>query len=172
MAMILHISLSQVSTECLVFIDLHILHISLVPAPGVFISLNTDDDDDGPVYQGTELVITCTATVDSAVDTEFNVTIEWSRMLHDNNSSGSGQDDLEDSTFSGSGEELMNRLTISDTNGSGLEYTSTVTISPVDTTDSATYTCTASITPATPDTDYIMTSMDNSTTVNITVKGK
>ena len=133
------------------------------------VSLNTDGDgdgDDGSVYQGTELVITCTATVDSAVDTEFNVDIQWSRMLHDNNSSGSGQDDLQDSTSS----EAV--LTISDTSGSGLEYKSTVTISPVDTTDSATYTCTASITPATPDTDYIIPSMDNSTTVNITVKGK
>ena len=112
------------------------------------VSLNTDDDDDDDsVYQGTELVITCNATVDSAVDTEFDVTIEWSR----------DPAEVMDGSY----------LTISGTIGSGHEYTSTVTISPVNTTDSATYTCTASIT--TPDTDYIIPSNDSE---EITVKGE
>ena len=127
------------------------LRISSVPAPAVSVSLNTDDDgDDGSVYQGTELVITCTAIVNSAVDIEFDVTIEWS----------SDPAEIMDGSY----------LTISGTSGSGHEYTRTVTISPVDTTDSATYTCTASIT--TPDTDYIIPSDEASDSEDITVEGE
>ena len=49
-------------------------YISSVPAPNVLISLDTD----GTVYQGTELVITCTVIVDPAVNTEFDVVMTWS----------------------------------------------------------------------------------------------
>ena len=104
----------------------------------------------GSVYQGTELFITCTATVDSAVDTEVNVNISWA----------SNPEGIMDGSF----------LTFSGISGSGLEYNSTVTISPVNTTDSANYTCTASITP--PDTDYIIPSSATTASVNITVEGK
>ena len=110
------------------------------------VSLNTN----GSVYQGTELVITCNVTVDSAVDTEFNVSIEWS----------SYPAEVMDGSY----------LTISDTSGSDHEYTSTVTISPVNTTDSDIYTCTTSIT--TTDTDYIIPSNEASDSEDITVKGE
>ena len=149
MAMIVWMSTSRVSSKHLIYIVLHMLYISSVPPPAVSVSLNTDDDD-GSVYQGTELVITCNVTVNSAVDTEFNVTIEWSSDPA----------------------EVMNGsyLTISGTSGSGHEYNSTVTISPVNTTDSATYTCTTSIT--TPDTDYIIPSDVANDSEDITVEGE
>ena len=77
-------------------------------------------------------------------------------------------------TWNSSPLEAMNGpyVTITDTSGSGHEYSSTVTISPVDTTDSATYTCTASVTPTTTEGDFIIPSMESSDTVNITVEGK
>ena len=112
------------------------------------VSLNTDDDG-GTVYQGTELVITCNVTVDSAVDTEFYVSISWS----------SDPTEVMDGSF----------LTFSGTSGSGLEYDSTVTISPVNTTNSVNYTCTASINPHTA---YIIPSNEGSASVDITVEGE
>ena len=118
-----------------------IVLMSSVPDPNVLVSLNTNDT----VYQGTELVITCTVTVDSTVDTAYDINMTWS-------SDPAGV--VDGSYFS-----------ISDITGSRQEYSSTVTISPVNTTDSANYTCTASVIAT--DSDY---SMENST-VNITVEG-
>ena len=118
---------------------------SSVPAPAVSVNLNTDGDDS--IYQGTELVITCTVTVDSAVNTMIDVNITWTSEPAD------GQ-----------------YITISDTLSSDMGYISTVTIRPVDTTDSASYTCTASINSII-DTDNIISSNETSDTVNVTVKG-
>ena len=108
--------------------------------------LNTNEDS---VYQGTELIITCTATVDSAVNTRINVNMIWK-----------------------SEPEIMTGqyITISDTSSSGLEYTSTVTIRPVNTTDSGSYTCTVSVNPSSPHTDNITSSMKKKDTVDITVR--
>ena len=123
----------------------YVVYTSSVPPPAVSVSLNTDDT----VFQGTELVITCTVTVDSAVDTGFDVIMTWNSAPL----------------------EAMNGpyVTISNTSGSGHEYSSTVTISPVDTTDSATYTCIARVTPTTtqsgPD-------MGRGRRVNIAVRGE
>ena len=143
------------------------MYISSVPAPEVSVSLSTNDT----VYQGTELVITCTATVDSAVDTGFDITLTWTRepaevMEGSETNSGDG---------SGSGQEytLMSSqyISISGTSGSGHVYTSTVTISPVNTTDSATYTCTASVN-STEGGDGIISSTNSSDTLDITVEGE
>ena len=123
-------------------------YISSVPAPNVSISLNTD----GTVYQGTELVITCTVIVDPAVNTEFDVVMTWS----------SDPPDPMDGPY----------VTITDARGSGHEFTSTVIFSPVDTTDSASYTCTASVTPTASDTDYVTSSMEGRATVDVTVEGE
>ena len=112
------------------------------------VSLNTDDT----VYQGTELIITCTVTVDSAVDTAFHVNLTWSIDPPE--------------TMDGS------YVTITETSGSGHVFTSTVTISPVDITDSASYTCTASITPNITDNDYVISSTESRDTVNVEVKGE
>ena len=109
--------------------------------------LNTNDDS---VYQGTELVITCTTTVDNAVNTRINVNMIWK-----------------------SEPEIMTGqyITISDTSSSGLEYTSTVTIRPVNTTDSGSYTSTVSVSPTSPHTDNIITSsMKKKYTVDVTVR--
>ena len=122
--------------------------ISSVPAPNVLISLNTD----GTVDQGTELVITCTVIVDPAVDTEFDVNITWS----------SDPPDPMDGPY----------VSITDTRGSGREFTSTVIFGPVDTTDSASYTCAASVTPTASDTDYVTSSMEGRDTVDIRVEGE
>ena len=85
-----------------------------VPAPAVSISLNAN----GPVYQGTVLVLSCTATVDSAVNTGFTVDITWTSNIPD--------------TLNGT------YVNITEMSGSGLEFSSTVEFRPVDTTDSAT----------------------------------
>ena len=109
--------------------------------------LNTNEDS---VYQGTELVITCTAAVDTAVNTRINVNMMWSSEPAN----------------------IMNGqyITISETSSSGLEYTSTVTIRPVNTTDSGSYTCTVSVNPTIPHTDNITSSMKKKDTVDITVR--
>ena len=145
------ISLSQVSNKPLLveYSDRNILLYilpSTVPAPPVSVYLNTNEDS---VYQGTELIITCTATVDSAVNTRINVNMMWSSEPA----------------------KIMNGqyITISDTSSSGLEYTSTVTIRPVNTTDSGSYTCTVSVNPTNPHTDNIITSSMKKK--DITVKG-
>ena len=111
--------------------------------------LNTNDDS---VYQGTELVIICTATVDNAVNTRINVNMMWSSKPA----------------------KIMNGqyITINDTSNSGLEYTSTVTIRPVNTTDLGSYTCTVSVSPTSPHTDNIITSgMNEEHMIDITVEG-
>ena len=112
---------------------------SSVPAPNVSVSLNIDDT----VYQGTELIITCTALVMSIDDADFDIALTWTSNPP----------------------EAMTRpyVTITNTSGSGHEYSSTVTISPVDTTDSATYTCTAT---------GSSFSMESSDTVGIEVEGE
>ena len=102
------------------------------------------------MYQGTELVITCTATVDSAVNTGFDVTITWSGEPAE----------VMDGTY----------VTISGTSGSGHLYTSTVTISPVNTTDNLTFTCTASV--ISTEDEYIISSTNNTATMNIEVAGE
>ena len=108
------------------------------------LSLNTDN---GTVYQGTELVIRCTITVDSAVDTEYDINITWSSDP----------------------EHVMNGeyITISKISGSEL---STVTIRPVNSTDSANYNCTARVNAI--DTDCIISSMKNSDTMDIFIESK
>ena len=113
------------------------------------ISPNTSD----PVYQGTVLVLSCTATVDHSVDTNFTVNMTWTSHHEPDSLNG---------TFAN----------ITKTSGSGLEFSRTVEFRPVNTTDSATYTCTASIAPTASDSDYVIASMSNTDTVNITVNGE
>ena len=109
--------------------------------------LNTNEDS---VYQGTELVITCTVTVDTAVNTMINVNMMWSSEPA----------------------KIMNGqyITINETSSSGLEYTSTFTIRPVNTTDSGSYTCTVSVNPTTPHTENITSSMNEEHMIDITVR--
>ena len=123
------------------------MSISSVPAPNVStISFNTDNDT---VYQGTKLVITCTVTKDSAVDTDYDINMTWR----------SDPADVRNGAY----------VNISDTSDMGLLYASTVTIRPVNTTDSANYTCTATV--ITTDSDNIVSSTESSSTLNIKVNG-
>ena len=118
-----------------------------VPAPGVSVTSNTGG---GPAFQGAELVITCTVSVDLAVDTPFTVSLSWS---------------------SEPGEVLNgSNVTISETTESGHEFTSTVTISPVNISDSAQYTCTASVSPS--GTVGVIASSENTDSINVSVEGE
>ena len=63
-------------------------------------------------------------------------------------------------------------VTITNTSGSGDTFTSTVTISPVNTTDTASYTCTARVNPTAIDSDFIISSMESVDTVNVTVESE
>ena len=135
---------------CMCTTCLHVIIISLcpsVPAPAVSVSLNTN----GPVYQGTVLVLSCTATVNSAVNTGFTVDITLTS---------------EPDTLSG------RYVSITETSDSELEFTRAVEFRPVNTTDSATYTCTASIAPTASDSDSVLASTSNTDTVSITVEGE
>ena len=110
-------------------------------------SVNTGS---GPVVQGTELVISCSVSISPAVNTEFNVSITWS------------SDPAE--ALNGS------YVRISEISGSGLEFTRTLSISPVDLSDSAQYSCTASISPGDP--TGVMASNESTDLVNVTVIGE
>ena len=114
-----------------------------VPAPDVAISLSTE----GTIYQGTSLTLTCTATVDTAVNTEFDVNITWSST--------------DAAALSGE------FTTVSDKMGSGHQFTRTVTLSPVNTSG---YTCTATATPTDSD-PAIIPSSEGVASSNITVEG-
>ena len=98
---------------------------------------------DGTVYQGTVLDILCTVSVDSAVDTEVDINITWMR-------------------------NLSNFMNITNTT----KFTSIITFSPVNTTDSAMYTCTASVAPTASDSDDVIPSEVGEDTVTIEVKGE
>ena len=110
-------------------------------------SVNTGD---GPVIQGTQLIINCSVSVNSLVDTEFSVSISWS----------SQPGGMFDRQF----------VTISEITGSGHEFYITVAISPVNLTDSAIYTCTASVCPVNISTGVVASS-EGQDSVNIVVEG-
>ena len=104
----------------------------------------------GPVVQGTELVISCFISTSSAVNTEFGVSITWSSDPPD--------------ALNGS------YVKISEISGSGLEFTRTLSISAVNLTDSALYSCTASISPR--DHTGVMASNESRDSVILTVIGE
>ena len=118
-----------------------------VPPPNVTIAVSADAKE---VYQGTKLVLTCFVSVNSAVNTDYNVDIAWSKN---------------------SFQVLEGQyVTQSETEGSGHEYSRTVTFSPVDTSDNAFYTCTASLSPSL--TGSVISSSETTNTIVITVKSK
>ena len=119
-----------------------------VPAPRVSVSTNAGDD--GPFYRGTQLDIICSISVDASVNNLFDVTITWTR---DSESAMSDPN-----------------ITTSQTNTSRLEFTSTLTISPLDIPDSAFYTCTAAVFPT--GGEGVLASNDTTSSVNVTVEGK
>ena len=107
-------------------------------------SVRTNAGDEGPFYQGTQLVIICSVSVDDAVNTSFNVYISLSS-------------------------EPLTNGTISETIRSGQKFNRTVTIHLLDTSDSAVYTCIAGVFPN--DTEGVIASKKTTATINITVEG-
>ena len=110
----------------------------------------SDGKNSGAVIQGTALVLSCSVLVHNAVNTDFTVNITWS------------SDPIE--ALNGQ------RATVSETNGSGQEYGSSVTIRPVNTYDSGNFTCTASISPN--EITSVIASNESKHTVDIKVQGK
>ena len=92
----------------------------------------------------------CSVSISSAVNTDFDVSITWSSDPPD--------------ALNGS------YIRISEISGSGLEFNRPLSISPVDLSDSALYTCTASISPRDP--TGVMASNESTALVNVTVIGE
>ena len=114
-------------------------------------SVGTNAGDDGSFYRGTQLDIICSISVDASVDTEFDLSIIWTR---DSESVISDR-----------------HITISQTNVSRLEFDSSMTIiSPLDISDSAIYNCTAAVLPT--DTEGVLASNDTTASLNVSVEGK
>ena len=88
--------------------------------------MNITINQNTPLYAGSILTLTCTVTLDPYVDKSGNITvaIDWSGLR---NISG-------------------NRYSITPTINSNSIYTSTFTISHLETQDSGTYTCTVTVT--------------------------
>ena len=111
-----------------------------VPPPDVAVSSNRS----GPLYAGTGLSITCTATLDSSVNSDENLSISWS-----------GQERIPSTIYSIS----------STTNHPVGGYISVLTISPLAVQDNGTFTCTVTVTGLDLSQSAIST---NSTNVNVT----
>ena len=114
--------------------------------------MSINDGRDGvSVIQGTKLILSCSISVNSAVDTDFSVNIIWS-----SNPPG-----------------LLTRqfVTVSKIEGSGYEYSRRVVFNPVNISDSASYTCTARISPDN-NARSITASEQSQSRVNIMVKSK
>ena len=104
-------------------------------------------NDSGSVIQGTELVLSCSILVHSAVDTDFSVNITW--------------------RSNPPGPLTSQYARVSQIEGSGHGFSRIVMFNPVNISDSASYTCTASISPK--DAHSITASEQSQSTVNIMV---
>ena len=89
-----------------------------VPTPTVTLS---HDASGLSLNEGSALTLTCTATLPPSVDTDVNVTIQWTP----NNS-------------------MRDRVSVSFPSSSGSPFVSTLTISPLAMTDAGLYYCEAS----------------------------
>ena len=91
-----------------------------VPQPGVEVSPSRTT----ALYAGTGLILTCTVTLDSDVDSGESVETSWSGLQ-------------------GIPEQ---RYSVTGASGSGGSYTGSLTISPLADQDDGTYTCTVTVT--------------------------
>ena len=102
------------ATSCMCIND---VGLPLVPAPEVSLSVPS-----GPLYQGTSLTLSCTATLPPSVDTNVSVAIQWTPNTTDD------------------------RVTITPASSLQSPFISTLTISPLaEEDDGITYTCTVTI---------------------------
>ena len=128
-------------------IQLHTYHSFVVPSP----SIDITGLPDVPIYTGTSLDLTCTVTINDAVDTGVIVGMEWKR----------------------NGElVIMNQNTnLTDVEVYGSAYMITLTILPVDNTvDNGHYTCESTVQPD-PVSVFIHPAAGSETS-NIAVSGK
>ena len=119
----------------------HLIHYNAVPAPTVTVSVSS-----GALNEGTSLILTCTATLPPWVDTDVNITINWTADISNE------------------------RVTLSPPTSDRSPFISTLTLSPLLLTDSGLYYCEVSAASSSP---YITTSsLGQSQQQHITVTGK
>ena len=124
--------------------------ILVVPAPEVIVT--TDPPDVGTLVEGTYIDLVCTVTINDAVNTDVNVSIEWSR--------NGGSPLMNSSDYSISPNALMSD-----------QYISTVHIEELMTNDNgATFSCSVSIQPSSLS-NYITGSSGDSD-ITLSVEGK
>ena len=99
----------------------------------------------GPLYEGTSQTLSCTVTLPDTVDTDVNVTVQW--------------------THNGTMTDVM----ISDVSSMRSPFISTLTLSPLSMTDAGQYSCVAT---ADSSSQYISTSQESSTGVILNVTGE
>ena len=104
---------------------------------------------DRTLYTEDDLTLTCTIELDEAVDTEVDVTVEWT-----------GPNGVTELSTSG-------RITVSDVTGSRPTYQSTVDILSLEMSDSGAYTCNATASPN--GTPFVTASEATSNTTDVTV---
>ena len=111
-----------------------------VPTPNLTLSVPS-----GPLYEGTSQTLNCTVTLPDTVDTNVNVTVQWTA-----------------DTTSG-------RVSISPVSSMKSPFISTLTLSPLNMTDATQYSCVATADSAS---QYITASSPGQSSVeNVTVTG-
>ena len=128
-------------------------HYSILAVPTPEVVVTTDPPDLGTLVEGTYIDLVCTVTINDAVDTDVNVSIEWS--LNGGSPLMNSSDDYSISPIS----------LISD------QYISIIRIEELMTTDNgATYSCSVSIQPSSLS-NYI-TGTNGSSGITLSVEGK
>ena len=114
------------------------LYLIVVPTPTVSITSNPT----GIITVGSSVTLTCTVVLDSSVDVPVTVSTVWT------------------------GPDYFNRNIMAQQMGSTTTYTSTVMVSSFGREQSGDYTCTATVSSASP---FITSSMSSSSTTRVTV---
>ena len=110
-----------------------------MPTPTLDLSVPSD-----PLYEGTSQTLNCTVTLPDTVDTDVNVTVQWTHN------------------------DTMTDVMISDVYSMRSPFISTLTLSPLSMTDAGQYSCVAT---ADSSSQYISTSPENTTEETLDVTG-
>ena len=132
------------------FFNIHLYSSSSSPVPPPEVNITRSSEP--PIYQGTIFSLDCTVSVDTALNLPFTVSIIWSNA---------------DAT------NITDQLTsMSDKRGSGNQFSHSLNFSLLNTTDTGSYTCTATVT-ITIESSYILLPVPKSEeSISITVLGK
>ena len=90
------------------------MFLNTVPNPTLTLSIPS-----GPLYEGTTHTLTCTVTLPDTVDTDVNVTVQWTPQT------------------------TSDRVRISPVSSTRSPFVSTLTLSPLSMTDAGQYSCVA-----------------------------